>query len=470
LGVVKYSLEGVDAAYFMINTENGDLSFVLPADYETPTDADDNNEYVFDIIATLDEASAKQSVVVKVKNIQKPILSLVSPQANSNVGKGENISVDVVVKLIDQETKEKVINSSVTAGSYIFTQDATDPLLWKAKVNVPTDGITLEVMAELSDKTTVTENIKYFNKKDAIKPLVMGINPGAYVMIYDPFQNRIAKVNLVNNLWTEYVKNAALNQTDIMFDFNSSFQHAYTFVYGNQLVGAAIGNPVPSIFYAGAIDNPINITYDGTNKRILVLTNNYSVVAVGADDKNGFASAKTDKTGGELINTPPIWAASSGAVVGTFKSFNFHRVSKTFVIADEREINGVKRTVIQGFSEVDGKEVFKAEVGPDISNMAINNNSGIVYVAENKSSLIAGKLKTITISTGEVGDLGEIKGNITISNYSDIRMDNSKDKNKLYIGDAVSDSIYEINLLTKVLTELPVKAAEVTDVPPGEDN
>ena len=58
--------------------------------------------------------------------------------------------------------------------------------------------------------------------------------------------------------------------------------------------------------------------------------------------------------------------------------------------------------------------------------MAIANTEGMIYVAENKSSLMTSKLKAINVSTGAVSDMGEIKGGITIADYSDLRIDNSK--------------------------------------------
>ena len=162
--------------------------------------------------------------------------------------------------------------------------------------------------------------------------------------------------------------------------------------------------------------------------------------------------------------------------LGSLKSFAYYRNGSMFLIADERTISGVKKSVIQAFTEgVNGAAQFKFEVsvGPDISNIAVNNGNstgaagGFAYVAENKSSLIAGKLKKIDLTKGEVSDLGEIKGNVTVANYADLRIDNTNQK--LYIGDSVADSIHEINISTKVLKELPLVQATNTQPPAIED-
>ncbi|MEY4588980.1 MAG: hypothetical protein RL497_1056, partial [Pseudomonadota bacterium] len=380
-----------------------------------------------------------------------------------------------VVKFYDEESNGGVNGGMVMVNNQSLTVDSNDSTLWKGKVTVPAGGMTAEVVAETADKKiSLRESAKLLNKKDALKPLVMGINPGTYILIYDPFAHQIAKVNLANNLWSEYVKNDQLKGTEILFDFNSSNQHAYTIINNNQLVGAAVGSSVPAVYYAGAVPKPIGITFDGTNKRVLTLSNEggkYIATAVATDtreakDNTAFVNAKAAEKAGEETGTK-AWEAPEGTVQGDFKQFNFHRVSKTYVIADERQVSGVKRTVIQGFTEGTGQKKFEAEVGPDISNIAINNNDGIVYVAENRSSMMASKLKAININTGAVTDLGESKNGITIAHYSDIRMDNNK--KKLYIGDTVSDSIYEVDLASKVLSEVQVKAAAV-DTGPTEEN
>ena len=139
-----------------------------------------------------------------------------------------------------------------------------------------------------------------------------------------------------------------------------------------------------------------------------------------------FPNGKTSATNNQPAATTFLRDLPEGVVQGTYRHFSIHRNTKTFVIADERERGNTKVTVIQGFSEANGNKIFEAEVGADISNMAIANTEGMIYVAENKSSLMTSKLKAINVSTGAVSDMGEIKGGITIADYSDLRIDNSK--------------------------------------------
>jgi len=379
-----------------------------------------------------------------------------------------SVSLDVVIQLKDDMSGDALYGANVSVEGEMFKQDSVDPLLWKGKVTVPKDGITFEIVIETADKTIFTKTVTYFNKTGAIKPLVMGINPGIYIMIFDPLAQRIAKVDLLTNMWEEYLQNSLLKSDKVLFDFNSSNQHAYTIVNGNQLVAAGISKSSPVAYFAGSVPDPVNITFDGTNKRVIILSKNnvngvdqYAAytVATGSKNEPAFINGKTETTAHEPADFTKIWDVPADAIKGTFVQFNYHRNTKTLILADERTINGTKRTIIQGFSEVTGEQVFTADIGSNISNIAINNNDGIIYVAENKDSILVSKLKAITIATGKVEDLGEIKGTVIVANYTDLRMDNNK--GKLYIGDVVADSIYEINLATKVLSELSITAAQV---------
>ena len=54
------------------------------------------------------------------------------------------------------------------------------------------------------------------------------------------------------------------------------------------------------------------------------------------------------------------------------------------------------------------------------------------------------KLKAINLTTGEVSDLLAVPNERTIGGYSDLRMDNVN--KKLYVGDAISDVIFVVEL------------------------
>jgi|GEM_PF-1290887 VCBS repeat len=72
--VLSYSLEGADAALFLINAETGEITFATAPDYEAPADADGDNIYELSAVVT-DEYGASDSVVVSVavENLWDPI-------------------------------------------------------------------------------------------------------------------------------------------------------------------------------------------------------------------------------------------------------------------------------------------------------------------------------------------------------------------------------------------------------------
>ena len=68
--VVTYSVVGgADAAKFTINSTTGVLQFIAPPDFELPTDADANNQYVVIVQASDGVASDTQTITVTVTNV-----------------------------------------------------------------------------------------------------------------------------------------------------------------------------------------------------------------------------------------------------------------------------------------------------------------------------------------------------------------------------------------------------------------
>lgn len=71
--VITYSISGgADAAKFQIGSSSGVLSFVSAPDYETPTDADTNNQYVVIVQASDGTNTDTQTITVSVTNVSEP--------------------------------------------------------------------------------------------------------------------------------------------------------------------------------------------------------------------------------------------------------------------------------------------------------------------------------------------------------------------------------------------------------------
>ena len=84
---IAYSLEGTDAAAFIIDSSSGELRFTSPPDYEQALDAGANNVYEFSIIATDSPVGnqAQQSLNITVTNLNDnpPIFSHATTSAIS---------------------------------------------------------------------------------------------------------------------------------------------------------------------------------------------------------------------------------------------------------------------------------------------------------------------------------------------------------------------------------------------------
>lgn len=363
----------------------------------------------------------------------------------------------------DAESNTPIKDGSVTLNTSPLIQDAANLQLWKGKITVPEGGTDVVLTGVLADKTPVKSATKVFNKQNSINPNYLVVNTGIYLAFFDPAQGILGRLNLATNLWSAYLQDSILRNIFPIYDWNSHLQSYYLSIPTSEVLFAvSIASATPKLFYAGSIPGIVNLTYDNTSRRIIALTktmelgvNRYRAVAMATDDTKGFADAKAENDAPLPAVTQLIWDLPNDIILGTFKYFNFHELSKTYIIADERSVNNIKRTIVQGFAE-NGQKKFEATIGPDISNLAIDEASAQVFVAENHSSA-AGKIKAIDINSGEVRDLVQSYGSSAVGSYANIRIDPAT--KRLYVGDDVSDSIFVVDLVTHAMNELPFSPA-----------
>ncbi|MFO1370173.1 MAG: cadherin repeat domain-containing protein [Marinagarivorans sp.] len=455
---IKYSISGPDAGAFNLNETTGALSFKQAPDYEKPVDVDGNNEYIINITAQVGQSTAEQNLRVAVNDITQASLALVSPKANANVGQGVPIDVATVVKVDDKESNGPLNSGKVTVNGVPFAQDSTDPTLWKGLVPVLSGVVNVQVEAVTADNLVLKESTQWTNSPGALKPQFMALVPGGYLATIDTTNDFIAKIFLSNvPQWVEYAGNAELFSAFTMFDFNSRYQTAYFAGKDQQLLGASLASAIPKMYFGGFIDGLVGLTYDSAGNRLLLMKQvaqkgspQFTIASIGLNATQGFANAKTSETRSSDARTTDLWSLPSNTVQGKFKYLSYHRASKTYIVADERTANGSSQTIVQGFSE-SGQKRFEARVGADISTLAIDEAAGMIYLAENSGSPEA-KLKAINATNGDLTDLLASHGDHVIGGYTDLRMDNVN--KKLYVGDAVSDVIYVVDLASKTMTEL----------------
>jgi len=452
---IKYSMSGPDAGAFSLNETTGALSFKVAPDYENPADTDGNNEYIINITAQVGQSTAEQNLRVSVNDITQASLALVSPKANANVGQGVPIDVETVVKVDDKESNGPLNSGKVTVNGVLLTQDSSDPTLWKGFVPVLSGVVNVQVEAITADNLVLKESTQWTNSPGALKPQFMALVPGGYLATFDTTNDFIAKIFLSNiPQWVEYAGNADLFSAFTMFDFNSRYQTAYFAGKDQQLSAASLASAIPKMYYAGTVAGLVGLTYDSAGNRLLLMTqtaqNQYALASIGLSATQGFVNAKTSETRASAARTTQVWSLPANTVQGKFKYLSYHRASKTYIVTDERTVNGSAKTYVQGFAE-SGQKRFEAQLAADGSIPAVDEAAGMLYIAEN-SGTPAAKLKAISLTSGDVSDLVASHDEHVIGGYTDLRMDNVN--KKLYVGDAISDVIYVVDLATKTMTEL----------------
>ncbi|WP_445355686.1 Ig-like domain-containing protein [Microbulbifer sp. EKSA008] len=132
-GKIKYSLiDGIDSAFFSIDSASGELSFNTAPDFESPTDSDKDNHYDLVVSANDGEGGENQlSLQVIVTNLTKPSARIVFPTGGANMG-GKLSSVALTAKVLDLESGENSFEqlASMTLDHQSMIEDTTHPSLW----------------------------------------------------------------------------------------------------------------------------------------------------------------------------------------------------------------------------------------------------------------------------------------------------------------------------------------------------
>ncbi len=82
--VLTYSLSGgTDQAHFIMDNSTGSLSFQTAPDYETPTDSDNNNIYLVEVLASDGTNTTKQLISISVTNLNEAQFGLLTRPSNS---------------------------------------------------------------------------------------------------------------------------------------------------------------------------------------------------------------------------------------------------------------------------------------------------------------------------------------------------------------------------------------------------
>ena len=131
---LTYSISGgVDAARFTIDSATGVLRFISAPDHESPTDADTNNVYEVEVLAsdgTLSDTQAL-SIMVTGVNDNTPVITSNGGGASATVNVAENGVAVTTVTATDGDLSAQTLSYSITGGSDAarFTIDSATGVL-----------------------------------------------------------------------------------------------------------------------------------------------------------------------------------------------------------------------------------------------------------------------------------------------------------------------------------------------------
>jgi len=455
-----FSLSGEDSALFTLNPTTGALSFKTSPDFEAPADADKNNDYRLIITAALKDKTAQQQVSLNINNVTMPLVELIKPKPYENVGTGEPLEVETLVRFYDAESNSAIEGGGVEMNASPLQRSMQDAQMWHGKMNVPQGGVDLSIVGLRPKGGGIQITTSLWNKVNAIKAAGFGSFDGNYVSIFGPNVGTQSTLNLTDRV----IKGAPWVWVD-RIGFGAGFHPRLPFVYvlilpptkpeQLDLSGVSALRYPPQQLQEGVDFD--NIDYPAGARALAVDDKNNRVIL--AVDKPAETSSRSVSISAVPINAKGYFAARTPQymfdlpalpVGATLKHFAVDGVAKTYILAYEHEATAPGKTIIQGYGE-NGVKRFETQLGQDISNLVVRENAGLIYVAEHSSSARA-KIKVIDTKTGVVADLLLANSDIPHGAYSGLGLDQTN--SRLYVGDTVSDAIYVLDLSTMQMSEL----------------
>ncbi|MFO1369418.1 MAG: cadherin repeat domain-containing protein [Marinagarivorans sp.] len=469
-----FSLSGEDAALFTLNPTTGALSFKTSPDFEAPLDADKNNDYRLVITAAAKDKTAMQQISLKINNVTKPVVELIKPKPYENVGEGEPVEVETLVKFFDAESNSPVSNGRVELNSVQMEPSEEDAQVWRGKTTVPEGGVDLNISGSSSNAEMIKLQGRLLNKRystsvshlwaiqndfmmasgSGIKGITYFYKPMQEMIEYAPdirlgfpgAGNKCLVLPLVcyglGARWSDNKKELIFIPIVYWFESPSTPRFSLSLNTSSTIL----------------LEDSLDVAVDNENRRLVLLSKSgdqYIFSETRLDDKG-----KPNGLKPSLLFSLPYRNVASG-----YKQFDVHGYSKTYIFSVEQLVEGVLHSYMVGFDER-GVQRFEAELGIDSSNFVVHEKAGVIYWAEHSTKSDA-KIKAMNIATGVVSDLLDEQYVLAHGSFAGLGLDQKNDR--LYIGDSVSNSIYMIDLTDKSMREIPYFYGHFSPPPGIED-
>ncbi|TCZ55952.1 calcium-binding protein [Roseicella aquatilis] len=167
---LSYALSGADAALFNINSRTGAVTFKVAPDFEAPADADGDNLYSIDILASDGALAGTRAVTIAVTNINEaPVVATPMPTQYATAGTATSFKAGMTFADPDADALTWSVTSSLpswltfNAGTHVFSVAGTAaPGMTSVTIKAQDAGglwVTDTFEVSVSDPTTLSGGV-----------------------------------------------------------------------------------------------------------------------------------------------------------------------------------------------------------------------------------------------------------------------------------------------------------------------
>lgn len=304
---ISFSVSGTDALLFEIGLNN-ELLFASRLDFETPLDANQDNVYELNVVATdeLNLASQLALTVTVLDETSRLVFDLLTPMPGSEVGRGYNTRTTVSGRFLDLESGPLMVNSA-TANGVAMAETPIGSGVWTAPIDVLPGNNTLDVSAVIQGEALPLSSQSIFSNNGAMRdPRGISIDASANrAYVIDGGHEALLSINLTTGV-REVISDSRIGtgtDTSVFWPNKTLLHTNNTRIYVSDSWG---GGPVWDIDLAtgdrvsiGTSSSAAGLALDPTRNRLLV-TNGWTGIR-GIDLTTNSASLVSATTDSALI-------------------------------------------------------------------------------------------------------------------------------------------------------------------------
>jgi hypothetical protein len=387
---LAYSITGgADALLFAIHAGTGVLTFTAPRNYETPEDADGNNQYIVTVqVSDGNGGIDTQAITVTVTDVNEaPVITSNGGGANASVSIAENTTAVTTVAATDVDSPAQTLSYTIVGGAdaALFTVDAgsgalsfSAPADYDAPADADADNV-YAVIVQASDGNGGTDT-------QTIGVTVTPLNDNAPV---------ISSNGGGANASVSIAENTTAVTTVVAADGDTPAQTlTYSIVGGGDAALFAIDSSTGTLSFVAPKNFEAPVDADGDN---------VYVVAVQVSDGSGGTDAQTISVTVTDTNEAPVITSNGGGASGSTSASENTTAVTTVTSTD---VDGPAQTLTYSISGGDDAALFAIDsstgalsfIAPKNFEAPVDADSDNVYVVAVQVSDGNGGTDTQTIS------------------------------------------------------------------------